>query len=196
METEISKAKAALRAKIREALEKILPAVRAAESSDLCARLKPQLPGARTILFFAPLANEIDLWPLLEELLAAGKTVALPWFDSTTQTYLARRVAALAEEIVTGKFGVREPASSCAEMPLGRFDLILVPGMAFDLAGNRLGRGRGFYDRLLAKTAGVKCGVCHDFQLLEEIPAEPADAKVEFVFTPSRCVRRKHQGCC
>ena len=191
METEISKAKTDLRRKIRAALEKISPAVRAAESFDLCARLKPQLPGARIILFFAPLANEIDLWPLLEEQLAAGKAVALPWFDSATQTYHARRVVNLAGEIVAGKFGVREPASSCAEIPLEQFDLVLVPGMAFDLAGNRLGRGRGFYDRLLAKAAGVKCGVCHDFQLLEEIPAEPTDAKVDFIFTPSRCVRRK-----
>jgi 5-formyltetrahydrofolate cyclo-ligase len=191
MEMEVSKAKNELRQKTRAVLKRISPAVRAAESFDLCARLKLQLPGARTILFFAPLANEIDLWPLLEELLAAGKTVALPWFDSAAQTYLARRVVNLTDEIVAGKFGVREPAPSCAEIPLEQFDLILVPGMAFDLTGNRLGRGKGFYDRLLAKTSGVKCGVCHDFQLLETIPAEATDAKVDFIFTPSRCVRRK-----
>ena len=84
--------------------------------------------------------------------LAAGKICALPFFDSATKTYSARRVQNLATDIVTGKFGVREPAASCAEIPLEQFDLVLVPGMAFDWNGNRLGRGQGFYDRLLAKT--------------------------------------------
>ena len=183
--------KAELRSMIRTALERISPAVRAVESEELCARLKLQLPSAGTILFFAPLANEIDVWPLLEESVKAGKTVALPWFNPATQTYLARRVENPADEIVTGKFGVREPDSNCAEIPLEHFDLVLVPGAAFDLRGNRLGHCKGFYDRLLEKISGIKCGVGYDFQLLEKIPAEPHDARVNFIFTPSRCVRRK-----
>jgi 5-formyltetrahydrofolate cyclo-ligase len=87
---------------------------------------------------------------------------------------------------------VREPAASCVEIPLNKFDLVLVPGAAFDLNGSRLGRGQGFYDRLLEKVSGVKCGVAYDFQLLEKIPTEPHDAKVDFILTPSRCVRRKN----
>jgi 5-formyltetrahydrofolate cyclo-ligase len=74
---------------------------------------------------------------------------------------------------------------------LDQFDLVLVPGMAFDSSGNRLGRGQGFYDRLLAETSGVKCGVGYDFQLLEKIPAEPHDAKVDFILTPTRCLKSK-----
>jgi 5-formyltetrahydrofolate cyclo-ligase len=163
--------------------------VRAVESIELCERLKPQLRSARTILFFAPLPGEMDLWPLLEESVSAGKMVALPWFDPATQTYLARRVENPACEIVAGKFGVREPAPGCVEIPLQKIDLVLVPGVAFDLSGNRLGRGKGFYDRLLAKISGVKCGVGYDFQLLEKIPAEPHDAKVNFILTPTRCVK-------
>jgi len=187
METEIQKAKAALRKQIHAALDKISPAVRAVKSIELCERLKPQLQGARTILFFASLPAELDVWPLLEESVAAGKTAALPWFDPATQTYRARRVENPTDDIVTGKFGVREPASNCAEIPPDRFDLVLVPGVAFDMSGNRLGRGNGFYDRLLANISGIKCGVSYDFQLLEKIPAEPHDAKVNFILTPTRC---------
>ena len=189
MQTDLQAAKAALRQQIRERLAKISPAVRAVESIELCDRLKPQLQSARTILFFAPLPGELDLWPLLEESVPAGKTVALPWFDPATQTYRARRVENLAGEIVTGKFGVREPAASCREIPSDQFDLVLVPGVAFDLSGHRLGRGKGFYDRLLAKISGVKCGVSYDFQLLEKIPAEPHDAKVNYILTPNRGVK-------
>jgi 5-formyltetrahydrofolate cyclo-ligase len=181
--------KAALRKAIRAALERISPAVRAVESIDLCDRLEAQLRSARSILFFAPLADELDVWPLLEKLLTAGKICALPFFNAATQTYSARRVQNLAADISIGKFGVREPAANCPEIPPEKFDLILVPGVAFDWNGNRLGRGRGFYDRLLKQIRGVKCGVGFDFQLLGKIPTEPHDARMNFIVTPTRCVR-------
>jgi 5-formyltetrahydrofolate cyclo-ligase len=63
--------------------------------------------------------------------------------------------------------------------------------MAFDLRGNRLGRGKGFYDRLLEKISGVKCGVCLDFQIVENVPMEPHDATMRFMVTPTRCVSVK-----
>src|SRR5471032_3191289 len=119
--------KTELRSKIRAALEKISPAVRAVESADLCERLKAQMPSARTILFFAPLPDELDVWPVLELSLALGTNCALPFFDAEKKIYGARRLTNLAAEIVTGKFGVREPASSCAEISLDKFDLVLVP---------------------------------------------------------------------
>ena len=182
--------KAQLRSKIRAALGKITLAVRLAESLDLCRRLEPQLQSAHRILFYAPLPDELDVWPLLEKMLAL-KICALPAFGAAAQTYSARRVRNLETDIATGQFGVSEPVSSCEEIALDQFDLVLVPGVAFDLHGRRLGRGRGFYDRILAAASGVKCGVAYDFQLLEEIPAEPHDAPVHFIFTPARCVRRK-----
>jgi 5-formyltetrahydrofolate cyclo-ligase len=180
-----------VRSKMREALARISPAVRAVESIDLCARLKMQMQSAHTVLFFAPMPDELDVWPLLEKSLREGKVIALPYFDPLTNIYSARRISDSVTDIATGKFEVREPVSDCAEIPFEKFDLVLVPGMAFDLSGNRLGRGRGFYDRMLAQASGVKCGVGYDFQLLEKIPTEPHDARVNFILTPSRCVRRK-----
>jgi 5-formyltetrahydrofolate cyclo-ligase len=183
--------KNALREMVRAQLEKISPAVRAVESIELCERLKAQIPSAHNILFFAPLADELDVWPMLELSLALGTSCALPFFDAEKKIYGARRLKNLAADIVIGKFGVREPAATCEEIPLNQFDLVLVPGMAFDLQGNRLGRGQGFYDRILAEVSGIKCGVAYDFQLLATIPTEPHDAKVNFIFTPSRGVKRK-----
>jgi 5-formyltetrahydrofolate cyclo-ligase len=180
-----------LRSHIRAALARISPAVRAVESIDLCARLRAQIQSAHTILFFAPLADELDVWPVLEESLAVGKVVALPFFDAEKGTYTARRIENAATDIVMARFGVREPVAGCAEIPFTGFDLVLVPGLAFDLSGNRLGRGRGFYDRMLENASGIKCGVGYDFQLMEKVPTEPHDAKVNFIITPTRCVRRK-----
>jgi len=183
--------KSALRQMIRTQLDKISPAVRAVESAALCERLQAQMPSAHTILFFAPLPDELDVWPVLELSLALGTNCALPFFDPAKKTYGAKIINQLATDIAIGKFGVREPAAGCAEIPLDRFDLILVPGLAFDLSGNRLGRGKGFYDRILKEASGIKCGVGYDFQLLEKIPTEPHDAPVDFMLTPARCLRRK-----
>jgi len=181
--------KSALRKQIREALQTISPAVRAVESIELCDRLEPQLQSARTILFFAPLPEEPDVWPLLEKLLPTKRICALPAFDSATGTYSARRVQNLTTDIAAGKFGIHEPSAGCAEMPLEKFDLILVPAVAFDWRGHRLGRGGGFYDRLLAKARGIKCGVAFDRQMVKEIPAGTHDVRMDFIVTPTRCLR-------
>jgi 5-formyltetrahydrofolate cyclo-ligase len=71
---------------------------------------------------------------------------------------------------------------------LNRLDLVLVPGVGFDLQGRRLGRGRGFYDRLLADVDGIKCGVAFEEQVVSEIPVGPRDVRLNFILTPTRCV--------
>lgn len=185
----VTEQKAVLRKQITEARGKISLAVRTVESHDLCRRLEPQLRSAHTILFYAPLPDELDVWPLLEKLLPTRTVCALPAFDPAAKTYVARRVQNLETDIAAGQFNVSEPLPECDEVPLNRFDLILVPGVAFDLHGNRLGRGKGFYDRILSAASGMKCGVAYDFQVLEEIPAEPHDAKMNFIATPTRCVK-------
>src|SRR5471030_193653 len=189
MDAALNAQKSALRKQIHTVLQKISPAARGAASAQICARLKEQefWTEAASVLFFAPLPSEADLWHLLEETLAAGKTVALPRFDAAEQSYVACRVQNLRGEIVTGHFGVREPHPGCVEIPLGRLDLVLVPGMAFDLNGNRLGRGRGFYDRLLPETRKLKCGVAFDEQIVAEVPVGTLDVPMDFILTPTRC---------
>jgi 5-formyltetrahydrofolate cyclo-ligase len=67
-------------------------------------------------------------------------------------------------------------------------DFILVPGVAFDLSGRRLGRGKGYYDRLLKQTRGTTCGVAFDEQIVGEIPVEPHDLNVNCILTPTRWI--------
>ena len=96
-------AKTHLRQMIRARLENISPAVRAVESVDVCARLKTQIQSANTILFFAPLDDELDIWPVLELSVALGTICALPFFDAEKKSYGARVLEKLATDIVTGK---------------------------------------------------------------------------------------------
>ncbi len=133
--------------------------------------------------------DEVDVWPLLEEALAGGKIITLPRFDSVSNDYIACRVQHPQNEIGPGQFGIREPRPGCPEIPLERLGLILVPGVAFDLRGGRLGRGRGFYDRLLPEIHGIKCGVAFDEQMVDAVPAGRLDVRMDFVLTPTRCVK-------
>ena len=87
-----------------------------------------------------------------------------------------------------GKFGVREPAERCAPVPLNRLDLVLVPGIAFDIRGGRLGRGQGYYDRLLSAVTGLKCGVAFDEQIVDAVPVGPLDVRLNCILTPTRWI--------
>ena len=190
MEPAIDEAKASLRAKVRAVLDQLSPTARETQARQAGERLarQPLYQRATSILFFAPLPDELDIWPLVIAAGKAGKVVALPRFESRTGSYVACQVSRLEKDLQTGRFGIREPAAHCADLRLNRLDLILVPGVAFDLLGRRLGRGRGFYDRLLEAVHGTTCGVAFDGQILSEIPVAPHDVRVNCIITPTRWI--------
>src|SRR5207248_10138079 len=107
-------------------------------------------------------------------------------FDLATRKYIACEVRELAKDVEPAKFAIREPVKHCAPLPLNRLDFVLVPGVAFDLHGRRLGRGKGYYDQLLAEVRGKTCGVAFDVQVVRELPQEPHDARVNCILTPTR----------
>jgi 5-formyltetrahydrofolate cyclo-ligase len=184
----LQQAKAELRAKMRVALRSISPADRATASLQACNRLEQQevWREAESILFYAPLPDEPDIWKLLVDALAAGKTVALPRFIADKDSYDACQIREISRDIRTGQYGIREPQEFCVKISLNRLDLILVPGVAFDLDGHRLGRGKGFYDQLLAVLQGPTCGVAFDQQIVGQIPVEPHDVRLSCILTPTR----------
>ena len=190
MTTPLDSTKASLRDQIRARLQKLSAAERAAASTSLCARLReqPVWSAARFVLLFALLPDEPDLWPILNEAIAAGKSVALPAFAPGTNGYLARQIIDPVRDLVAGRFGIREPLPACPEVLLNRLDLVLVPGIAFDVRGGRLGRGRGFYDRLLAGVRGPKCGVAFEEQIVEAVPVGPLDIRLNCILTPTRWI--------
>lgn len=92
-----------------------------------------------------------------------------------------------------GAFHIEEPMG-CDVIPEEEMELIVVPAVAYDSAGNRLGRGKGFYDRLLRRTKAVTIGVAYDFQLVEGLPVEDHDVPVDMVITPSGVYRCKNKS--
>ena len=191
MDAGVKAAKAQLRERVRQELKKLTEPARAGYSAQACALLKqqPEWQKAGSVLFFAPLPGELDIWPLLGEALAAGKEVSLPRFDAAAQKYVACAVREPQKQLRTGQFGIREPDVTCGLMSLMQLDFILVPGIAFDLQGRRLGRGKGFYDQLLAAVRGTTCGVAFEQQIVHAVPVEPHDIHLNCILTPTRWVR-------
>lgn len=196
MQDRIREAKQALREQVRGELDRLGPAERAAAAAQARARLaaQPVWQTAQRVLLFASLPEELDLWPLLSEALAVGKSVALPRFVAETKSYEACTIRDPERDLQMGHFGIREPKRACAPLPSHGLDLILVPGVAFDLQGRRLGRGKGYYDQLLKELRGRTCGVAFEQQVVAEIPVETHDVRLDCILTPTRWVEVEAQG--
>lgn len=188
MDTPIRDAKRALRQEVLARLKNLTAARRVEAGAQARALLiqQPVWKAAQSVLFFAPMPEELDVWPLLAEALGADKTAALPRFVPQTKSYIACPILDPHLDVSPGYYGIREPVERCARAPLNRLDLILVPGVAFDLHGRRLGRGKGFYDQLLAAVRGTRCGVAFDEQIVPQLPVEPHDVALDCIVTPTR----------
>ena len=196
MSLESNSEKAELRRRLRAAVKALTQSEReeaSARARDLLRR-QPAWQRAQAILFYAPTAGELDLSPMLDEALQAGKAVALPRFVSETGTYQAVQISNYEGGCAPGKFGILEPGAHCRPVSLKRLDLALAPGLGFDLSGRRLGRGQGFYDRLLAGIAGAKCGVAFDQQVVGHLPAQRHDVSMNFILTPTRWLEVSRQN--
>lgn len=190
MSRTISEIKTAVRSDRRAWLKAVAPEFRAEASRGVCEQLRaqPAWRAAKAILFYSPLRDELDIRPLIAEVLAEGKAAALPRFLPETGSYGAALLGGDATSLAIGQFGVLEPPEDSPLLPLNQLDFILAPGVAFDLSGARLGRGRGFYDRLMAGAQATKCGIGFDEQVVPELPVEAHDILLDYVVTPTRWV--------
>jgi 5-formyltetrahydrofolate cyclo-ligase len=179
----IKNTKAELREQMRRQLQSA--AVRA-HSAAVWERLAvlDEFKVAQCISAYVSTGNEIDTHGLIRQLLAMGRRVCVPAFAGE---YVPGEIHDFDADLVEGKFGILEPKSVIPAQP----DVWLVPGLAFDVKGNRLGRGGGFFDALLRKARGAKVALAHDFQLLNEVLAEAHDVRVDFIVTESRVVNCK-----
>lgn len=145
------------------------------------------LADARNVLCYLPINNEVDTHPLIDDLMALDKKIYVPAFDNDKRKYVFAEFNSW-DNLAVGPYDVLQPVES-HEIDVAGIDLVIVPGIAFGTAGFRLGYGKGVYDKLLAGTSCIKIGLAYDFQILDELPAEAHDLKMDFVITEKKIYR-------
>ena len=146
----------------------------------------PEFQRAQVLALYAPIHHEVETSAVALEALATGKTLLYPAVEGSEMRF--RRVQGL-DELIPGCYGIPEPAGEPWD-PRDA-DIVVVPGVAFDQSGRRIGYGKGYYDKSLHRLegGGRLVGFCYDFQLFEEIVGEPHDVTMDLIVTESRVVR-------
>ena len=155
-------------------------------SANICLLLEKHrlFQQASCVALYYALPGEVETASLLEKWYQQKK-LALPLVkgnDLQFQQYLGK------DALQKGAFHIWEPNETCPIVGLQEIELIIVPGVAFDRSRNRLGRGKGFYDRILTQLEIPKIGICFDFQLKEHIPTEAFDEKMDVILTETTAI--------
>lgn len=149
--------------------------------------------GAKELVLYSPIHNEVDSTLLMTDALISGRKVFLPVVADSGLIFQEVKEAG---SLRKGAYGILEPPPSNSVITPEKVDLIVVPGVAFDLQGHRVGYGKGYYDKALhsQEGRGKLVAVCYDFQLVDEIAVEPHDVMVDLIITEKRIVRPLRSG--
>jgi len=147
----------------------------------------PEYASAGSVALYASFRSEVPTGGIIHHALSAGKEVLLPAVGRHGLVF--RRISS-ETDLVQGSYGIREPGQSSPEVEPEAIDLFVIPGVAFDMHGHRVGYGKGYYDRTLHRFeyGGKLIGLCYDFQLVDVIAGEPHDVIMDRVITERRIV--------
>lgn len=186
---DIQRKKQALRQRVRQRSAAISPEFITAASRQITTRVTglAEYAKARCVMCYVSLPREVQTHELLHIMRQSGKTVVVPWCEGEELKLF--RFETLAE-LTPGALGILEPPLHLRVNPVRQaraeeIDLVLVPGLAFDRRGGRVGRGKGYYDRFLQRIAPSvpKVGLAFEWQLVDEIPVTPHDVRMDLVVT-------------
>lgn len=183
-----------LRAETIAAILGLGEAQRAEQESRILAgltELASYREAATVLLYLKAFPEEIDTGPLLAHASAAGKRVACPRVDRRLKSLVLHEIRGL-DDLRPGTLEIPEPVLDAPVVDPQALDWVLAPGLAFDVACNRLGRGAGHYDRLLPRVRpGVEVwAAAFDCQILDSLPVEPHDVPLTGLVTATRAIRR------
>ncbi|MEJ2696710.1 MAG: 5-formyltetrahydrofolate cyclo-ligase [Candidatus Sulfobium sp.] len=186
--------KKSIRKELLDKRDAIPTEVRKIKDRLICERVLSlaEVVRAHTLFLFASFRSEVDTFGIMRSSLAAGKKVLVPRVDRERHILFLCEIRNV-DELVPGYMGIPEPPLNSQEIPadVNDIDLVIIPGAGFDPAGNRIGYGGGYYDRLLA---GLKRDIpvvapAYEEQIAGSIPAEPHDIRVTVIVTDRRVIR-------
>jgi len=144
----------------------------------------PPFQAAQRLSIYVSTGNEVETHELIRQLLAQGREVAVPVFRDGR--YELGRLEDFDADLQPGHWGIGEPRVVRAA---GEPQVWVVPGVAFDRHGHRLGHGKGYFDRLLAGRPGVKIGLAYEFQVVPAVPVTADDVRLDFIVTEQQTIQ-------
>lgn len=168
--------------KLRKTMSSEDVKIKSKKINDIVLNLK-ELKNAKSVLFYYPINNEVDLISTMKWCLSEGKTVLLPRVENFAITMYS---ISSFSDLKKGFFGIMEPDPAKANKFKGLVDLAFVPGIVFDKEGSRIGYGQGYYDRFLKKLKINKIGVGYGDQLVDAIKAGKHDVALDYVITEDK----------
>jgi len=150
----------------------------------------PEVAGAKKIMFYAAIDSEVDTWPMIAQALKENRLVCLPTVDRKAKRLQVFQVADPERDLCVGSLGIREPKGNrCPLFNPRDLQVVIVPGVGFDLEGYRLGYGGGYYDRFLREAPGAKfVALAFECQVLPRLPREEHDVPVHILVTEDRVI--------
>jgi 5-formyltetrahydrofolate cyclo-ligase len=151
----------------------------------------PVYRTAQTVMAYLNTWDEVQTAEIVRDILDSGKRLIVPYCDLERSEIIPCEIFDLTGDLQTGNFGIREPnPANLKPIAPGEIDLVLVPGIAFDHGGNRIGFGKGFYDRFLPKLKSGVCvaGLAYSCQVVEHIAAEKHDYKMSLLITENSII--------
>lgn len=185
-----------LRRKILSQRAALSPEEIAQKSEAIAAKVLalPFYQEAKVIMVYLSFRQEVETRPIIEHALAAGKRIVAPVTDRVQKKLIPLEIKNYPHDLAPGAWGILEPKLYCPSVNPREIDLVLVPGVAFDQAGNRLGYGGGFYDRFLKdlREGAITIALAYSFQVKGRIPAEKNDLPVACVVTEKETILCKN----
>jgi 5,10-methenyltetrahydrofolate synthetase len=185
-------AKRHLREQVLRARDALAPDRRASLGEEIVASLvaREDFRVARTVLLSLAFRSEWETRPLFSTGIALGKTVVAPRVNREKRMLELYAVDDLGRDVGTGYLGIDEPLPHCSSVSPAAIDWVLVPGVAFDLSGHRIGYGGGYYDRLLPvlRRDARRIAGAFELQIIERVPAAAHDLQVDAIVTEARTI--------
>ncbi len=152
----------------------------------------PELKNAEWVMLYLSFNNEVQTDQIVKELLVCRKKLLVPVIVKESKSLIACQIFNFEKDLKRGCFGINEPVESL-KIPVDpkKIDLIIVPGIAFDVNGNRIGFGKGYYDRFLKKVdrKTISIALAYDFQILPTVPSQDNDVPVNIVVSEKQIIK-------
>ena len=170
----------------------IITEERNAKSLAICKKIAalPDFSLCDTLFIYSPIKNEADPTPLFEMSKARNIKIAFP-ISVKESLELDFRIVNSIDELTVGAYGIREPQQNAKKATFTKNSICIVPALAFDNSGNRLGYGKGFYDRFLKNFTGLSIGITFDELKCTSLPYEITDVPVDIIITDKESVKTK-----